>query len=219
MALAAERGWSKETSIRSGPIRMKKSFIYAAALGGLMAASIVGSPAYATTTTEDFTISDGATVDATGIVMYTPNSGIISAFSGFTGFSITFDKAPSTTYTYTYSELTSVPTIDTFVDFNTATGQFVEGDATSFYGEYTLLGADNAGNTIDFYIYNNNQGTGNNLYEVAQLGAGGVFNVPWGTITYSDPPTGVPEPWTVAVFGAGLVGLGVMVRRRKKKTA
>jgi len=36
---------------------------------------------------------------------------------------------------------------------------------------------------------------------------------------YVDPPASVPEPWTLALFGAGLLGLGVIVRRRKMKSA
>ena len=40
-----------------------------------------------------------------------------------------------------------------------------------------------------------------------------------GTVCTQGSPTPIPEPMTVALFGAGLAGIGALVRRRKAKKA
>jgi hypothetical protein len=191
---------------------MKINFVSAAAIGGLATALMVGLPANATPTTVDFTVLDNSTTVATGALTYS-GSGPITSFAGFTAFNITFDKPPSATDTYTYSELTGVPTGDTFVDFNTSTNQFQFGDSPAFYNEDALLGADN-GSNVNFFIYNSDNGApGDFVYEDNALS---IYGGAWTNITYSVVnPLPVPEPWTLALFGAGLLGLGMMVRRRK----
>ncbi len=53
---------------------------------------------------------------------------------------------------------------------------------------------------------------GDNFYDFTRGVDGGLINVGTGPVV--QPPTGVPEPAALALFGAGLLGLGTVRRRR-----
>jgi len=52
---------------------------------------------------------------------------------------------------------------------------------------------------------------------IATIGSGGVITNSYSANFTVTPPSTVPEPATVSLFGAGLIGLGLLQRRRAKK--
>ena len=195
-----------------------------AALAGLAGASFVATPALATVTTESFTFFNSGSPIATGMISYTPNVGTISSFSNanLINFDIYFNALPGPANTYSLSQLQPIVNnssangnagTGTFIDFNTNTGQFQSTASLSgapFYGQNLFIGAANTGDTIDFLIYNN----GANVYSDNPAGK---YTQPWTNVAYT---TTVPEPLSLSLFGAGLLGLvgSVMYRRRRKRS-
>jgi hypothetical protein len=78
------------------------------------------------------------------------------------------------------------------------------------FGSTTMLAADGNGdgrvNAADYTIWRNNLGT--------SLGAGSGAALPSAVSAAGGSPV-VPEPATVVLFGVGLIGLGVVSRRRR----
>jgi hypothetical protein len=182
---------------------MKKHTACAAALAGLIGSALLGSTAEASPTTVNFSFLNGSTTVADGALTYL-NPGPITAFSGFSAFNITFHGG-ALTDSYTLSQLIGLPAMNQFVDFDTSLNQFAFAPDPYLFGVPMALAANN-GSTITFYIYN--------LSGIAATdNALNMFGAPITNVNYR---VSFPEPASVALFGGGMLGLGLLGRRRRK---
>lgn len=68
----------------------------------------------------------------------------------------------------------------------------------------------------DLSTNGNTTGTGGNGVNIlAYAQAGLPVACPVGAVCTTPPPTGVPEPLSLSLFGAGIVGAALLRRRRK----
>jgi hypothetical protein len=185
-------------------MRSRKCFLPCVAFVSWALSSIIGTPAQAIPITVNFSILDGAATVATGSLQYSSGGPTtITSFGGFTTFSITFDG----TDTYTLSQLSALPAADQWINFNTTTNTFGSVADPNVYNIAFVLYANNGG-SVDFDVQGNPK-----VYTDAKIP---IYDGAWTAIHTVDP---VPEPITLGLFGAGLLGLGVTRRRRKATMA
>jgi len=93
--------------------------------------------------------------------------------------------------------------------FGAGTVVATSGIWTEVSGTYTATG--NAGDPITVILFNTS-GQGQVQFDdvCLTIGAGPCTAA-------SDPPSGVPEPLTLSIFGAGLVGAAALRRRKAKR--
>jgi hypothetical protein len=168
----------------------------------LVAAGLSLAAASAQATTVDFTIKDGATVDATGSFSYSSANTNLS-YSDLSAFSITFAAGPPT---FDLPFVLSHTTCQWF-DYDTVGQQFVVGSLppANCYGLPELMGAGDSGLGTGFIFVDQNPPywTDNNL---------SLYHQPYDTVIVS--VEAVPEPGALALIASALLGLGWVGWRR-----
>jgi hypothetical protein len=153
----------------------------------------------------NFTIADGATTEATGSFSYSSANPILS-YTDLTAFSLTIGTA-----TYGLPFVQASANYDYF-QFDTATKSFVPGNATGTFGPLGpfLLSAfaSDFSSGFDFFSAPRDDFT-----EVTQS----IFDHPFDSVTVTTAGA-LPEPTSLASFGAALVFLGFLVFLRRRKT-
>jgi hypothetical protein len=143
-----------------------------------------------------------------------PNGGPVSPFAG--SFDITFDNSADIADTSVGLSNVSLPFV-----LSSGTAQFTY--STNYFGIPDVLfigGSENGviginGSTNDFYLGIGDASSGTPILAFFVYHTTDVFPViaEAGTFTFTPSVTEVPAPAALALFGAGLLGLGALRRR------
>ena len=176
-------------------------------LAGVFASILAGSSANAATV--GFTMMNGATEVAQGSFSYSSANPILS-YGDLDSFFLTIG-----TSTYDLSFVTDPSrSTNTYFQFDTIAGEFIDAPVPAMFGIDTELAsvADNYGDGFIFTF-------GDNQYFTYDGGpTPDKYHQPWTDLAINNTTQStVAEPTTVALFGAGLAGLGGVRRRRKAK--
>jgi hypothetical protein len=173
---------------------MKFSYLFA--IPTALALAAIAAPASATTV--DFVFDEGGSTVATGEFSYA-GSGVLH-YADLSAFSITVAGVP---YDLAFADAS---TNYSYFAYDTTSNSFVAGQGTGDYGQLDeLLGAYAEPITSGNYF---KPPPVNQFTEITTS----TYDQPYTSVTLT--PKGVPEPSTLVLFGASLIGLGFLRRRK-----
>jgi hypothetical protein len=173
----------------------------------LLTALLAAAATSANATTVNFSMMENATAVATGSFSYSSANPVLS-YSDLTAFSLTIGPA---NYDLTYA---LAATDYSYFAYDTGAGAFVPGGASGCYGgPYdVLLSAVNNCFTSGYFFRPLIVGSDTAYSEFTIP----IYGDPYNDVVFSVVKSAVPEPATLALFGAGLAGLGARRRRKAK---